>query len=134
MCCYKYRVDCFGSLRLFFCCMLKCKSRNITKHLMSGPLGNQLVLFSRESWCQFGDKPNKQTPKLPVPNIQTGGSLYLIAICFWNSKTISHLKFERLLITDFCSNDFSEISLVYLLYQWKMIPEISLKNISKMFY
>ena len=20
MCCYKYRVDCFGSLRLFFCC------------------------------------------------------------------------------------------------------------------
>ena len=31
--------------------LLKWKSRNITKHLMSGPLGNQLVLFSWESWC-----------------------------------------------------------------------------------
>ena len=39
----------------FFCCCwrtLKWKSRNIRKHLMSsGPLGNQLVLFSLESWC-----------------------------------------------------------------------------------
>ena len=49
-------MDCFDSLRLsvFFCCCwstLKWKSRNITKHLMSGPSGNQLVLFSLESWC-----------------------------------------------------------------------------------
>ena len=46
LCSYKYRVDCFDWLRLFFC-----KSRNITKHLMSGPSGNLLVLFSLESWC-----------------------------------------------------------------------------------
>ena len=42
LCSYKYRVDCFDALRLsiFFCCYwstLKWKSRNITKHLMSGP-------------------------------------------------------------------------------------------------
>ena len=39
---------------VFFCCCwstLKWKSRNITKHLMPGPSGNQLVLFSLESWC-----------------------------------------------------------------------------------
>ena len=39
---------------VFFCCCsstLKWKSRNITKHLMQGPSGNQLVLFSFESWC-----------------------------------------------------------------------------------
>ena len=51
LCCYKYRVDCFGSLRLFFCCCWSESSRNITKHLMSDPLGNQSVLFSLESWC-----------------------------------------------------------------------------------
>ena len=42
-------------ISIFFCCCwstLKWKSRNITKHLMSGPSGNQLViLFSLESWC-----------------------------------------------------------------------------------
>ena len=65
-----------------------------------------------------GDEPNKETPKLPVPKIQTGGSLYPIAIWFWNSKTISHLKYERLLVMDFCFNDFSEISLAYLLCQF----------------
>ena len=53
---YKYWVNCFDSLHLsvFFCCCwstLKWKSRNTTKHLMSGPAGNQFVLFSRESWC-----------------------------------------------------------------------------------
>ena len=56
LCSYKNRVNCFDSHRLsvFFCCcfsMLKWNSRNITKHLMSGPSGNQLVLFSLESWC-----------------------------------------------------------------------------------
>ena len=51
-----------------------------------------------------------------------------------NSKTISQLNFERLLVTDFCSNDFSEIPLAYLLYQLKPIPEITVKNISKIFY
>ena len=55
-------------------------------------------------------------------------------IYFWNSKTISQLNFERLLVTDCCSNDFSEIPLAYLLYQLKPIPEISVKNISKFFY
>ena len=49
-------------------------------------------------------------------------------------SSISQLKFERLLVTDFCSNDFSEIPLANLLYQLKPIPEISVKNISKIFY
>ena len=59
----------------------------------------------------------------------------------WNpeSKTVLDSltwgeNFERLLVTDFCSNDFSEIPLAYLLYQLKPIPEISVKNISKIFY
>ena len=51
LCCYKYRVDCFGSLRLFFCCYWSEISRNITKHTMSGSSGNQLILFSLEFWC-----------------------------------------------------------------------------------
>ena len=51
LCCYKYQINCFGSLRLFFVLLLKWKSRNVTKHLMSGSSGNQLVLFSLESWC-----------------------------------------------------------------------------------
>ena len=78
--------------------------------------------------------PELQTLNLLVPKIRTGGSFYLIVIYFWNSKTISQLNFERLLVTDFCSNDFSEIPLAYLLYQLKPIPEISVKNISKIFY
>ena len=46
LCSYKYRVV------LFCCCWstLEWKSRNITKHLMSGPSG-KLVLFSLQSWC-----------------------------------------------------------------------------------
>ena len=36
---------------------------------------------------------------------------------FLKSKTILQLNFERPLVMDFCSNDFSEISLAYLLYQ-----------------
>ena len=51
LCCYKYRVNCFGSLRLFFCCWSeRLKSGNITKHLMSGSSRNQLLLFSLKSW------------------------------------------------------------------------------------
>ena len=48
-----YRVViCFDSLRfIFFVDVLKWKSGNISKQFMSGPLGNQLALFSRESWC-----------------------------------------------------------------------------------
>ena len=49
-------------------------------------------------------------------------------------SSISQLNFERLLVTDFCSNDFSEIPLANLFYQLKPIPEISVKNISKIFY
>ena len=49
-------------------------------------------------------------------------------------SSISQLNFERLLVTDFCSNDFSEIPLANLLYQLKPIPEISVKNISTIFY
>ena len=33
------------------------------------------------------------------------------------------LNFERIFVTDFCSNNSDEISLVYLLYQQKSIPE-----------
>ena len=71
---------------------------------------------------------------LLVPKIQTGGSFYLIVIYFWDSKTISQPNFERLLVADFCYNDFSEIPLAYLSYQLKPIPEISVKNISEIFY
>ena len=71
---------------------------------------------------------------LLVPKIQTGVSFFLIVIYFWNSKTISLLNFERLLVTDFCSNNFSKISLSYLFHQLKPIPEISVKNISNFFY
>ena len=52
-----------------------------------------------------------------VAKIQTGGSFHLIVIYFWNSKTIPQLNFERILVTDFCSNYFSVISPAYLLYQ-----------------
>ena len=77
---------------------------------------------------------NQQTLNLLVPKIQTGGSFYLIVIYSRNSKTISQLNFGLLLVTDFCSNDFSEIRLAYLLCRLKPIPEISVKNISKIFY
>ena len=61
---------------------------------------------------------NELTLELLVPKIWTGGLFYLREFFFfWKSKTISQLNFERLLVTDFCSNDFSEISLARLLYQ-----------------
>ena len=44
------------------------------------------------------------------------------------------LNFERLLVTDFCSKDFSEIPLAYLLCQLKPLPDILVENISKFFY
>ena len=45
LCCYtEYWVDCFGSLRLFFCC---CWSETLNVR----SLRKQLVLFSQESWC-----------------------------------------------------------------------------------
>ena len=53
-CCYKYRVDCFGSLRLFFLLLLKWKSRNITKHLMSVPSGSDIkciLIFISQDNC-----------------------------------------------------------------------------------
>ena len=54
LCCYKYRIDCFGSFLfapVILLLLLSESSRNITKHLMSDPSGNHLVLFSLESWC-----------------------------------------------------------------------------------
>ena len=42
LCCYKYQLNFFGSLRVFFVLLLKWKSRNVTKHLTSGPSWNQL--------------------------------------------------------------------------------------------
>ena len=59
LCCYKYRGDCFDLLRLFLL-LLKRKSRKITKHLTSGPSGNQLVLFSLESRCFLRLRLGKQ--------------------------------------------------------------------------
>ena len=57
LCSYKNRVDCFDSLRLsvMLLSLLKWKSSNITKNLMSGPSGNQLVLFSLDSWLKQQD-------------------------------------------------------------------------------
>ena len=43
--------------------LLKWKSRNITKYLVSGPSGNQLVLFSLESWC-FPRRSRRKHQKL----------------------------------------------------------------------
>ena len=41
---------------------------------------------------------------------------------------LNKLHFERLLVTDFCANDFSEIPLAYLLCQLKPMPKISVKK------
>ena len=64
---------------VFFCCCwstLKWKSRNITKHLMPGPSGNQLVLFSLESWC---------LPRLRLGNIRTLGETKLtVSLGIWH--------------------------------------------------
>ena len=46
---------------------------------------------------------------------------------------MSQLNFDRLLVTEFCSNDFSEIFVAYLLYQ-KPIQEIAVQNISDFLY
>ena len=58
-----------------------------------------------------------QTPKI-VPKIRTGGSFYLIVIIFEVPK-----QFQSWILSDFCSNDFSEISPAYLLFQWKPTPQ-----------
>ena len=50
VCCHKYQVDCFGSLPVILLLLLKWKSRNITKHFMSGPLGNQKITVSLTIW------------------------------------------------------------------------------------
>ena len=47
---------------------------------------------------------------------------------------LNKLNFERLLVTDFCTNDFSEIPLAYLLYQLKPMPKISVKKISAIYF
>ena len=70
-----------------------------------------------------------------VPKIRTGGSFYLGAIFFWwNFKSISLLNLEQIVVTDFCSNDFSEVSLAYLSYQWKPIPENFSQNYQQFFF
>ena len=50
------------------------------------------------------------------------------------SQILNSLIVERLLVTDFCSNDFSEIPLACLFCQLKPIPDILVENISKFFY
>ena len=70
-----------------------------------------------------------KTVNLLVPKIETGVSLSLIVIYFLNSKTISQLNLERLLVMDFCSNDFSEIPLKFL---WHIISiKAHTRNFSK---
>ena len=51
LCCYKPKSTVLVPSGYSFVTPLKRKPRHITKHLMSGPSGNQLVLFSLESWC-----------------------------------------------------------------------------------
>ena len=56
-------------VHLFLLSLLKWKSRNITKHLMSGPSGNQLVLFSLDFWCSCRETSGlsgKQTVSLGI--------------------------------------------------------------------
>ena len=47
---------------------------------------------------------SKYSLKSLVPKIWAAGSIYLRAICFWNSKSITHLNFERLLLHRFLWN------------------------------
>ena len=50
LCCYiKVPNRLFWFALVILLLLLKCKSRNITKNLMSGPLGNRLVLYSLKS-------------------------------------------------------------------------------------
>ena len=52
LCCYIVPSRLFWLAPVILLLLLKWKSRNITKHLMSDPDGNQLVLFSLESGKQ----------------------------------------------------------------------------------
>ena len=73
--------------------------------LKNSTIGNRL-LFSELANTEFTCPENSNWwLLLPDSNL------------FLKSKTILQLNFERLLVMDFCSNDFSEISLAYLLYQ-----------------
>ena len=73
--------------------------------LKNSTIGNRL-LFSELANTEFTCPENSNWwLLLPDSNL------------FLKSKTILELNFERLLVMDFCSNDFSEISLAYLLYQ-----------------
>ena len=73
--------------------------------LKNSTIGNRL-LFSELANIEFTCPENSNWwLLLPDSNL------------FLKSKTILQLNFERLLVMDFCSNDFSEISLAYLLYQ-----------------
>ena len=69
---------------------------------------------------------------LPQKILDFCGSLPILNATLY--KTISRLNLERLLVTDFGSNDFSEIPLAYLLNQLKPILEISVKKVGKCFY
>ena len=94
--------------------------------LKNSTIGNRL-LFAELANIEFTCPENSNWwPLLPDSN------LFLKFQKQFSS--ISQLNFERLLVTDFCSNDFSEIPLANLLYQLKPIPEISVKNVSKIFY
>ena len=73
--------------------------------LKNSTIGNRL-LFSELANIEFTCPENSNWwLLLPDSNL------------FLKSKTILQLNFERLLVMDFCSNDFSEITLAYLLYQ-----------------
>ena len=90
--------------------------------LKNTTLGNRL-LFSELANIEF-TCPENSNWWLLLPD----SNLFLK---FQNNFTA---EFERLLVTDFCFNDFSEIPLAYLLCQLKPTPEISVKNISNFFY
>ena len=83
--------------------------------------------FRRENWTTFSDVLLLLLREVFLWNDPKSRAPFI----FLNTE---FLNFERLLVTDFCFNDFSEIPLAYLLCQLKPIPEISVKNISKFFY
>ena len=111
LCSYKYRVVLFwfAPLSVFFCCCwstLKRKSRNITKHLMSGPSGNQLVLFSLESWC---------FPQLRLGKHQDS----------WENKTNCFPRDLTLSVYIYISASFSCYKVMWLLIEQKYVKEFT---------
>ena len=72
--------------------------------------------------------------KYPLAVLAQTPAAYILMHCNASSTAFPAVHYFQFRKKDFFSNDFSEISPAYLLYQKKPIPEILVKNISKIFY